>query len=178
MRHEPALRAPRLGVRHAPLFVILVAAGLAAAFALPRQVNQKSGCDVPHVAFNQPDNPSVFVEVADDPRERALGLMYRESLDPDWGMLFVFETPTRAAFWMKDTLVPLSIAFVAADGTVVDVQDMAPLTLDPHGPLDQYKYALEVNAGWFAERGIGQGSVASICLPLDTSDAPPSGVSY
>ncbi|KKM61697.1 hypothetical protein LCGC14_1529160, partial [marine sediment metagenome] len=94
--------------------------------------------------------------------ERGRGLMDREELPEDGGMLFVFLGDTQAAFWMKDTLIPLSIAFIAADGTILDVQDMEPLSEDAHRPPEPYRYALEVNQGWFREHGLGRGDRVEI----------------
>ena len=77
-------------------------------------------------------------------------------------MLFIFSGDTEAGFWMKDTLIPLSIAFIAADGTILDVQEMEPLSEDKHRPPAPYRYALEVNQGWFEERGFGTGDRVEI----------------
>ena len=97
------------------------------------------------------------VEVARTSGERSLGLMFREELPEDDGMLFVFPEDTEAGFWMRDTLIPLSIAFIAADGTILDLQDMEPLSEDTHRPSEAYRYALVVNQGWFRERGFDVG---------------------
>ncbi len=102
------------------------------------------------------------VELALTGVERGRGLMDREELPEDGGMLFVFLGDTQAAFWMKDTLIPLSIAFIAADGTILDVQDMEPLSEDAHRPPEPYRYALEVNQGWFREHGLGRGDRVEI----------------
>lgn len=102
----------------------------------------------------------VPVLVADEPELRSRGLMFREEYPADAGMLFVFEAPTRGSFWMKNTLIPLSIAFIDGEGQVLDVQQMLPCVEDPcprYGPDAEYRYALEVNRGFFAERGIGPG---------------------
>ena len=77
-------------------------------------------------------------------------------------MLFIFSGDTKAGFWMKDTLIPLSIAFIAADGTILDVQEMEPLSEDKHRPPAPYRYALEVNQGWFQEHGLGPGGRVEI----------------
>lgn len=100
------------------------------------------------------------VLVADDPGLRATGLMGRTSLPVDAGMLFVFEAATQGAFWMKDTLLPLSIAFVAQDGTVQQVMEMDPCAADPctrYVPDEPYRYAVEANRGYFDARGIAPG---------------------
>lgn len=103
---------------------------------------------------------SFAVEVADDPAERAQGLMFRESLPPDQGMLFVYETPHEARFWMKNTLVALDIVFADATGTVTHVHANArPMdeTVIPGGPGVQY--VLEINAGLAERLGIAPGAL-------------------
>jgi uncharacterized membrane protein (UPF0127 family) len=101
----------------------------------------------------------ITAEVAVKPDERELGLMNRFSLKPDHGMLFVFERTEPLAFWMKNTFIPLSIAFMAEDGRIVNIEDMAPQTEDPHWSKGPARYALEMKKGWFAERGIGPGAI-------------------
>ena len=96
-------------------------------------------------------------EVAATEATRATGLMNRFSLQPDHGMLFVFRQARPQAFWMKNTYVPLSIAFVAADGTILNIEDMAPRTENTHPSRGPAMYALEMKKGWFAARGIGAG---------------------
>lgn len=108
----------------------------------------------------QGDDVTVQVEVADEEDERARGLMNRESLDEDAGMLFLFPTETRGGFWMKDTLIPLSIAFVDGDGRILRILDMEPCRTDPctvYDPGVAYRSALEVNQGAFAEWGVEEG---------------------
>ena len=102
------------------------------------------------------------VELARTPAERSRGLMSREELAEDGGMLFVFPQDTETAFWMKDTLIPLSIAFMAEDGAILDVQDMEALSEELHRPPQPYRYALEVNQGWFQEHGLGRGDRVEI----------------
>ncbi len=97
------------------------------------------------------------VEVADTPQARATGLMGRTSLGSDAGMLFVFEQQGTHCFWMRNTLIPLSIAFLADDGTIVDIQDMQPQTLTFHCPRGPVRYALEVAQGGFRSKGIALG---------------------
>jgi uncharacterized membrane protein (UPF0127 family) len=103
-------------------------------------------------------NVPLVVEVADNQDERSVGLMYRASLAPDRGMLFVFQDDLPRAFWMKNTTIPLSIAFADAAGRVTAIMDMVPddgraRYVSP-GPA---RYALEVNRGWFAKNGIRVG---------------------
>ncbi len=97
------------------------------------------------------------VELARTAEERGRGLMFREELPEDQGMLFVFPNDTTSGFWMKDTLISLSIAFIAADGVILDVQEMEPLSTVLHRPPSPYLYALEVNRGWFGRHGLGTG---------------------
>lgn len=103
------------------------------------------------------------VLVADTPARRQHGLMEVESLPDGVGMLFVgYESDRTSGFWMKDTLVPLTIAYLAADGTVVALIDMEPCTSDPcptYAPDEPYRSALEVRQGWFSEHGISEGAV-------------------
>ena len=89
--------------------------------------------------------------------ERATGLMHRKEMPQHEGMLFEFEQPSQQCFWMKNTLLPLSAAFVADDGTVVNVEDMKPQTLDSHCSAKPVRFVLEMNQGWFAKRGIKPG---------------------
>lgn len=102
----------------------------------------------------------ISVEIADTPSERGQGLMGRETLPADAGMVFVFPEDVRGAFWMKDTLVPLSIAFYSADGRILEILDMEPCAADPcplYDPGVAYRGALEVNQGAFAGWGVSVG---------------------
>ena len=99
----------------------------------------------------------VIAEVAATPDERSTGLMHRFSLRPDSGMLFVFESPEPLSFWMKNTFIPLSIAFIDGDGKILNIEDMAPQTEATHWSRGPALYALEMRKGWFAERGIRAG---------------------
>ncbi len=101
----------------------------------------------------------IRVEVAKTPEERSHGLMGRKYLGKEEGMLFIFETEDRHGFWMKDTFIPLSIAFIDKNGRIVWITDMKPLTLDSHVPPQPILYALEMNKGWFSSRGIKLGDV-------------------
>ena len=94
------------------------------------------------------------VVVADELVERVQGLMNVPSLPDDAGMLFVWPTDTLSGFWMKDTVIPLSIAFVTAGGVIVDIQDMEPLSEELIPAPRSYRYAIEVNQGWFADNDV------------------------
>jgi uncharacterized protein len=99
----------------------------------------------------------IAAEVATTADERATGLMNRFSLQPDHGMLFVFEKPEPLSFWMKNTYIPLSIAFIDGGGRIVNIEDMAPQTETTHWSRGPALYALEMRKGWFVERGIRAG---------------------
>ena len=101
----------------------------------------------------------IWVEVAKTPAERAKGLMGRKHLGQEEGMFFIFETEDYHAFWMKDTLIPLSIAFIDRSGLIVEIADMEPLSLDSHGPPKPILYTLEMKKGWFSTNGIKIGDV-------------------
>jgi uncharacterized membrane protein (UPF0127 family) len=100
---------------------------------------------------------AIQAEVAQTDEQRQMGLMLRKEMAAHEGMLFVFDEPAVHCFWMKNTLLPLSIAFLADDGTIVNIADMPPQTTDSHCPAKAVRYALEMNQGWFAKRGIKAG---------------------
>ena len=99
----------------------------------------------------------IRAEVAATPAQRQTGLMHRRDLDTNDGMLFVFEQPSMQCFWMKNTPTPLTIAFVADDGTIVNLVDMAPFSEQSHCSVKPVRYTLEMHQGWFAKRGIKAG---------------------
>jgi uncharacterized protein len=104
-------------------------------------------------------NASLKAEVADTPQASENGLMFRDSLPEDQGMLFVFEQPKTASFWMRNTKIPLSIAYADSTGKILEIKSMKPLdeTVVP-SVSDQVAYALEVNKGWFDRHGIAPGA--------------------
>ena len=104
---------------------------------------------------------AIQAEVAATPAAREQGLMYRKSMPANGGMLFVFEQKAGHCFWMRNTELPLSIAFLADDGTIVNIEDMAPRTENNHCPKAAIRYALEMNQGWFAQKGIRAGAKIS-----------------
>ena len=101
---------------------------------------------------------NINAELASTPPQREIGLMFRSVMPANDGMLFVFEQPGQQCFWMKNTLIPLSIAFIGDDGSVVNIDDMKPQTLDSHCSAKPVRFVLEMNEGWFAKRGIKAGS--------------------
>lgn len=111
----------------------------------------------------------VHAEVANTPSSRSQGLMYRKQLPDNQGMLFVFVQPGVQCMWMRNTLIPLSVAFIDAQGRIINIEEMQPQTEDQHCAGQPAKYALEMSAGWFARRGIKAG------MPISGIDGAPAG---
>ena len=99
----------------------------------------------------------VTAEVAATPEARQMGLMHRPALGEFSGMLFAFPDDALHCFWMKDTRIPLSVAFLDGEGTIVTITEMEPFSLASHCPEKPVRYALEMNQGWFAARGVAEG---------------------
>lgn len=100
----------------------------------------------------------IDTQVAGTPEQRSIGLMYRKEMPQHEGMLFVFEQASVQCFWMKNTALPLTAAFVADDGTIVNLADMKPQTTDSHCSKQPVRYVLEMNQGWFGKKGIKEGT--------------------
>jgi uncharacterized membrane protein (UPF0127 family) len=100
----------------------------------------------------------IKAEVAQTGQERSIGLMHRKAMGVGDGMLFVFEEPSVQCFWMRNTLIPLSIAFLADDGAIVNIADMQPQSDDSHCSAKPVRFALEMNQGWFDKRGLKAGA--------------------
>ena len=100
----------------------------------------------------------IEAEVAADQQNRQVGLMNRRAMPPQRGMLFVFPQENTHCMWMRNTLIPLSVAFVDADGYIINIENMQPQTEDNHCAKVPARYALEMNLGWFAQRGIKPGT--------------------
>ncbi|HEY9317803.1 MAG TPA: DUF192 domain-containing protein [Achromobacter sp.] len=134
------------------------AAVAATAFALSAGAQAQTGPQAPLPTTQLSAGIHIIrAEVANTDATRRDGLMFRKELPGNEGMLFVFEQPDVQCFWMRNTLLPLSIAFIADDGTIVNIDDMAPQTEDPHCAKKPVRYALEMAQGWFAEHGIKAG---------------------
>lgn len=101
----------------------------------------------------------IQAEVADTPKAREVGLMNRTSMPTNSGMLFIFEQKAGHCFWMNNTKIPLSIAFIADDGKIVNIEEMQAETTNNHCPKAAVRYALEMNKQWFSDRVIAPGSV-------------------
>ncbi|HTN48389.1 MAG TPA: DUF192 domain-containing protein [Burkholderiaceae bacterium] len=100
----------------------------------------------------------ITAEVAAAPLSRTVGMMFRETVAPNHGMLFVFEDKGQQCFWMRNTLLPLSIAFIEDDGTILQIADMAPKSEALHCSQGPVRYALEMEQGWYAKKGMVVGS--------------------
>ena len=138
-----------------PLVSLVVVAPLAA-HAQQMPPGAKQPADFPHTKLTA----GMFVidaAVAANDADREQGLMYRTNLAPNEGMLFVFNENAVHCFWMKNTLIPLSVAFMRADGTVTDIDEMQAETTNNHCPKNNGVYALEMSKGWFSSKGIKPG---------------------
>ena len=135
----------RAAARFLAAAAILVAATSAAAQERLRTTTIKVGAH------------ALKVEVAATDPQRSLGLMNRPKLGQDDGMLFIFDEPAYHSMWMKNTLIPLSVAFVDAQGTILNILDMEPQTLEPHVSAGPSIYAIETNKGWFAAKKVKAG---------------------
>ena len=100
----------------------------------------------------------INAQLALTPEQRQTGLMFRKEMPQSEGMLFVFDQVAQQCFWMRNTLLPLTAAFLADDGTIVNLADMKPQTTDSHCSAQPVRYVLEMNQGWFAKKGLKAGS--------------------
>jgi uncharacterized membrane protein (UPF0127 family) len=100
---------------------------------------------------------NIRAEVARTPQQMMVGMMFRSEMGSHEGMLFAYDSPGMHCFWMKNTLLPLSIAFIADDGSIVNIADMQPLSEAKHCAKQPVRFALEMNQGWFAKRNIQPG---------------------
>ena len=150
MKSMPPARTAATHLRHAAaLWVAMLVTGAAWAQGQPQ--------NLPAVTL-QVGMHNIRAQLAVTPEQRQIGLMFRQTMPTHEGMLFVFEQATTQCFWMRNTLIPLSIAFLADDGTVVNLADMKPQSDDSHCSTRPVRYVLEMNQGWFAKRGVKPGS--------------------
>ena len=133
----------------AALAALALAAGCAA-------VAQDAPQSLPKIRLNAGIH-NIDAQLAQTPQQREIGLMFRASMPANEGMLFAFERPSQQCFWMKNTLIPLDIAFLDDSGAIVNVEHMKAQTLDSHCSAQPVRYVLEMNDGWFAKRGIKPG---------------------
>ncbi len=115
----------------------------------------------------------IEAEFANDMNTRMRGLMHRREMSPQRGMLFAFPEDARHCMWMRNTLIPLSVAFLDEAGRILNVEDMVPQTEDSHCAAGPARFALEMNRGWFAQRGLGPGAKIRGVAGLRAADAPP-----
>lgn len=122
------------------------------------------GIDLQPLTINASGGETVKlqVEIADTDTERQRGLMERTALGENRGMLFVFDSEQTRSFWMKNTLIPLSVAYINSEGRIIDIQDMQPLDETSHPSAEPAQYALEVNQGYFAEHGVKVGDTVDL----------------
>jgi uncharacterized protein len=137
-------------LRHGLLFLFC---SIGAAAAWPQDAPQSLAATTLKVGMH-----SIRAQLAITPMQRQVGLMHRREMPSHEGMLFVFDEPSPQCFWMRNTLIPLSIAFLAEDGTVVNLADMKPQSDESHCSARPVRFALEMNQGWFAKRGIKPGT--------------------
>ena len=124
--------------------------------SLPIRAQDAPQMDLPRASLSAGIH-RIDSQIAQTPEQRAIGLMFRKQMPQQEGMLFIFEQASVQCFWMKNTLIPLTAAFVGDDGVLVNLADMKPQTTDSHCSAKPVRYVLEMNQGWFAKRGITPG---------------------
>ncbi len=134
-----------------------VALLLLIAFVISAFTAVSARAQMPEIALTIAGNKLTAEVAASDP-ERMQGLMHRRMMPENRGMLFVFTSVSRHAMWMENTFIPLSVAFIDSDGIIANIEDMKPQTRDTHPAAKPVRYALEMNSGWFAKRGIKAGA--------------------
>ncbi len=113
---------------------------------------------LPKVTLDVGNVHKVIAEVASIPSDRAQGLMFRKKMADNEGMLFVYPQPHVTGMWMKNTLIPLSVAFIDEKGVIINIEEMKPETLDAHMAKAPAKYSLEMSSGWFKKHKLGPGT--------------------
>jgi hypothetical protein len=140
---------------------LIFAAGLAVA-------QETAQPTLPTVELKMANGRTITAEVADETPERAAGLMFRDKLPPDTGMLFVMPRAERASFWMKNTRIPLSIAFLNQAGVILEIHDLEPMNEKPvASTFPTIAYALEMEKGWFEKAGVMPGERITGLPPLN-----------
>jgi uncharacterized membrane protein (UPF0127 family) len=144
--------------RSSPARFCAALAALAALLAAATLAQAQEGPRLPHVELNVGIH-LIHAEFAADDASRMLGLMYRRTLAPSDGMLFRFDEADKHCMWMRNTFLPLAVAFLDAHGAVINVEEMQAQTDDTHCAAGPARYALEMNARWFAQHGVRPGTV-------------------
>lgn len=152
---RPARSLPRTELQCRKVAAVLAAALLACVSGAVSA--QGSGARLPVTRLTAGIHV-ISAEVATNPGSRAQGLMFREQLAPNHGMLFIFEERAIQCMWMRNTFIPLSVAFVADNGTIINIEDMQPRDESSHCARQPVRFALEMTKGWFAQRGLRPGS--------------------
>jgi hypothetical protein len=147
----------RVGRSATVAFAIAMALGLAPQVGRPQDPGQRAQPALPTTRLSAGIH-LITAELAVTDASRMLGLMFRTELAGNHGMLFDFEQHAKHCMWMRNTLIPLSVAFIEDDGTIVNVEDMAPRTENSHCARKPVRWALEMDKGWFAQRGIKPGA--------------------
>ena len=150
---------PKMTIYLLPLMLLLLSVTAGA---------QTAQTELPRVQM-QAGMYQINAQVASTPEQRAIGLMNRPDMPQHEGMLFVFENPQVQCFWMKNTLMPLTAAFIADDGSIVNLADMKPQTTDSHCSDKPVRYVLEMKQGWFAAKQIRKAYVLKSSLFKNTS---------
>jgi len=130
--------------------------GITAALVNPSHAQNAPQMDLPRVKLSAGMH-LIDAQMAATQDQRSIGLMFRREMPQSEGMLFAFEQASVQCFWMKNTLLPLTAAFVANDGTIVNLADMKPQTTDSHCSKEPVRFVLEMNQGWFGKKGIKAG---------------------
>ena len=141
-------------MKHTAIATVLV--GLTSFFGQAGYAQDAPQMNLPRVKLSAGMH-LIDAQVAASSATRATGLMHRKDMPQTEGMLFVFEQPTVQCFWMKNTLLPLTAAFVEDDGTIVNLADMKPQTTESHCSAKPVRYVLEMNQGWFGKKGLKAG---------------------
>lgn len=137
-------------------YIAIALLGLAAAHVNSACAQDAPQMNLPRVKLSAGMH-LIDAQVAATPQQRSTGLMFRRDMPQSAGMLFVFEQASVQCFWMKNTILPLTTAFVANDGTIVNLADMKPHTTDSHCSKEPVRFVLEMNQGWFRKKGIKAG---------------------
>ena len=132
-------------------------AAMALAAVLGTAQAEEPQMNLPRVALSAGMH-RIEAQVAQTSEQKMVGLMFRKEMPQHEGMLFIFDQPSVQCFWMKNTLLPLTAAFIADDGTIVNLADMKPLATDSHCSTKPVRYVLEMNQGWFAKKGLKAGA--------------------
>jgi uncharacterized membrane protein (UPF0127 family) len=165
--NQASLLHRALTVRSLSILLGLAAIVGAMALALPRLPGPDGSTDCEHHPFaiaEVPGRPRLWIDVAATPEQWAVGLMDRTSLAADHGLAFIFGDPMPAWFWGHQTYIPLSVAWVDARGSVLDIQDLRPMSDEIHDAAAPASAAIEANQGWFQRNGVTSGTHVDLCL--------------